>query len=1056
MEVSGAIQVAVIFEQKTFVESQDKVCCLCTIHLKTMLTSSQAAYEAQCRAKLAEVQQARSRQAQHVQQQLQNAQNPQMNFQNAQMARMHQMSMQNMMPNQNPGQIQQSFANPQLQHPMQASPIPMQQRPSQQPQQMSMANNVANAQAPGQPRPLQQSQPTQNNGPIQSTQGSAQSAFTPEEQQHIGNLAAQIAMKTSREEKEMIKQKLATLPAEQRSMWQRQRIEPLHAYFRNQAVRIFNSQRAKMSAGQSATGSIPPQSRPQPSSVQGQTAQTGAVSAPQSFDNPLVAGKMDQILGLRQDALRSQEQGQVVVPASNSQRVPQQQQGLGHQNLGRPIQTPGTVQQQQQQILQAQQKQQQQAQQQERIQQTARLQAQSQIQGPVSNQSQASQHTPLQGQVGGLNAHSAQGFPQQSPAMPNLNRPFGPSSQNSQTQGTPQPRSQQRQPQGNQGTISEPPMMQPTMTSQPQNPAQQQHQPQRGPAGGQNVNLQRLRAMQSLPPQLQAKLSTLPEHQRMPYLKQYQQRVMQNNGRAAMGPGFVPPPGIGAPSAQQQSSKVQGNNQGIDNQGTGIPNNGPSQQLGASSEQPSTGSSNQSFGQLPPQQIYRNILHNQNPLTEEQTRSMDRTPFPPGILNSSVVLSSLPPNIKTWGHLKQWVAQNKHSIPEEIPAKLKGLQALHYQSLPAEKKAQLQQLGNQPMPYQNYMPVGQPVGPAPTAPMSQSRSGGQIVPGLNGPQPSQLGNNTRLPPPSMQEIQNARARLPEQMKHYTDDQLAQLIQNHKLNQMRANPSLHNLQGQSGLTQDQAQMIQMQKAHREQAQQQLVQRQMSQNGQRQQPPQPQPLHRPQQQTPVQNGKNGMQSTAKGSLQSQQNRTGPQPTPTQFNQKGIKRSNNDDVIEVSNPNRTLQQPQRSTKQPTQQNELQMPGLNPQQNTALKAQYESQARKSGAQQGSALSAASLGSGAQANLQNNEMRQNADLNPRLQRLNEILSEVVQTTPDRPAITMSQQTREAMATDLYNARMMVQRLGESLDMYFCQSPAGDETVVRDLARMVSFIVHVR
>ena len=47
-----------------------------------------------------------------------------------------------------------------------------------------------------------------------------------------------------------------------------------------------------------------------------------------------------------------------------------------------------------------------------------------------------------------------------------------------------------------------------------------------------------------------------------------------------------------------------------------------------------------------------------------------------------------------------------------------------------------------------------------------------------------------------------------------------------------------------------------------------------------------------------------------------------------------------------------------------------------------------------------------------------------RKRRFNEILSEVV---PDRPAVTMSQQTREAMATELYNARYMVQRSFENI-----------------------------
>ncbi len=168
--------------------------------------------------------------------------------------------------------------------------------------------------------------------------------------------------------------------------------------------------------------------------------------------NPNFLGNMDHIRGQQQDGLRSQEAGQLVVPASSgvpARMNPQFPNMLQQQGANRgPMMNPGLAAQQQQQWNNAQQAQHEKMQS-VHLQAQAQAQVQAQAQARLNAQARAAQQISMVG--GGVNP---QQIPMsQSPAMPMLNRPMN---QISQPQGTPQPRPPSRMPQMPQDGMPQP------------------------------------------------------------------------------------------------------------------------------------------------------------------------------------------------------------------------------------------------------------------------------------------------------------------------------------------------------------------------------------------------------------------------------------------------------------------------------------------------------------------------------------------------------------------------------------------------------------------------
>ncbi|KAL8829632.1 MAG: hypothetical protein Q9191_001904 [Dirinaria sp. TL-2023a] len=644
-------------------------------------------YEQQFKAKLGEIAQTRAGLAKNMQQQLQNSQPPQMGMAQPQA------HMQAMVPNPNQISMQQRLASQQM------------ARPNQQPM-VGMLNQQQNLHM-GNPQARFQLQNGQQKIPPQGQ-------FSAQELEQISRLARNLFTNTPQDKLQQIRQGLNSTHPQQQQHLLAQGMDPVSGYFRELAAKQYMAMRnGSQRPGLLAQGpnTINGDQRPMSqNAMRTQPQQMGNIPAAQNID-PSFMGNVDHIHTQQRDAQRLQEAGQVVVPASNSQAIAEQQRAPGRpnsqqpniQSSNRPPQTPN-MSQQSQGFWNAQGQQQ-----------PAQSAPSGQIQNPPQANGFPSATIPgpahLQGQVGGLNTPVRQ----MQHNMPHLNRGVGSQTQSSQPQtmwpqqGTPQ------MPQANPATPNA-------------------HQVPNG-APTRPVNNQ----------QMQQYLQTLPEDERQKLLMQMQMQ-MQARQRASgqQQPGQAQPVRMQPQRSQagQQLNGIQGLPRPANpaQQANGAQSQrAPGQQSGQPQIQPQQTDLNQAARQKQQQML---ALNANNILTEENERLMDSYPFPHGILNANNALSRLPQAVKTWGHLKAWVRENASNLPRESEQKLRGLQGLHFQSI-----SQRQQ---------------QP-GMRPTAPMVP-RPGNQAA----HPQiPS-------IPQPTMQEIQQTRNHNP-QLRGATDDQVKKAI-----------------------------------------------------------------------------------------------------------------------------------------------------------------------------------------------------------------------------------------------------------------------------------------
>ena len=431
-----------------------------------------------------------------------------------------------------------------------------------------------------------------------------------------------------------------------------------------------------------------------------------------------------------------------------------------------------------------------------------------------------------------------------------------------------------------------------------------------------------------------------------------------------------------------------------------------------------------------------------NSLTEDQARQMDKFNFPEGLLSSQVMLSHLPTNIKTWGQLKDWVAQHMNSMPGDILEKLKGLQGLHFRNMQQIQQSRQSQVPGAPSIQKSNS--HQP-GPAPEAPMLQSRNSQIAPPGLN-PSQLQFAGPSGIPNPTAEEVATARTRLPENMKHLSDEDITRVLMGHRMKMiMKAQENraaaggqqlpFNNIQRPQQATNQQfsRQVPQSNLSTQQSSTQQQPQAPNSQNG-------PKTLNQPVGKAPSQ-ARPMVHSTSQG------------PT-----MKGNKRKETEDVFEVPNPN-LAQQQQQHQRAPAVNKEIQVLGQQPLNATMTNEQlssmpqqqraiYEAQLRRQASQQGkmpSLQQSVSTGSNDPTAIQmtEDERRRNA-------RIYQILRDVVATTPNRPPIQMDEQTRQKMITQLSYAKIMVQKMEEALPSFF--KMYGDEKATRELITTVCLI----
>lgn len=729
----------------------------------------------------------RNQLAKSMQQQLQNGQNAPANM------LQQQMQMQGF-PNLNQQQLLQQQQQQQQQQ--------MQQRLMQQQQQSQTQGMAMQPQAQmqmGNPQSRMQGMPSNmpQSMQIQQQQPPPPPKYTPQEQQEIQRKIQELYSTVSRNPEHM--KQLGSVLQQNNPNAPVRNLMQIH--FQQQAIRWFEEAK-KMStaprAGQLMPGSQGASGPQQGRSVSQESGrlpnqQSTPVSAPQSFD-PSFIGTVDQ---MRLNALRSQEAGQVVVPASQTINQPQRAIGGAPQTnpqnaANRPVQTPQVPQQPPQMWNQQ--------------------NGQSQQQGNIfTNGMNGVPQNLLQGQTGGLN--TAARTPQQNANMPNLNRAFGPQAA--------QPNMQPQQ-------------ITPQMTQQNQmNPQQFLHNGVPRPPPGMTQQ------------QFQQMVQQMPEAERKALLMKMQasqaQKQRQQNGQGISMQAQRNQQGQSMPSGPQPAQNPQLTPRSAQQKGPQQP--------------PVNGQPQQSQAQ--PQ---RNALQNQqqraaiaanSSLTNEQEQQMDMYPYPTGILNAGNALSQLPPSIKTWGQLKQWVKMNSASVPGGSEQKLRGLQGLHYQSLQQPKK------GMPPQAMRNAAPPAQMT-----------------------PRPNQPPVNPQIPQPSPQEIANLRGKHP-QLAGLTDEQIRGMVMKQRTQDMMRR------------REEQLQMMQQRQAAQNQPQPQPQAMQIVQPHQA--PPEAQ---RP---IPQQTPKMGAQA------KNQPAPTAQLPAQSPAMQKGVKRGSSDDVVEVPNPNINQQRPQ-----------------------------------------------------------------------------------------------------------------------------------------------------
>lgn len=930
------------------------------------------------------------------------------------------------MPNQMPGQFPQGFPNSQFPNFLPQSSMALHQHASQQQaQQSQMAGTFINPQSGMTQIRQQQVMPpqiAQNGRPVQ---------LTAEENAQIVKLMHDIRAKCTPKEIEEIQRKILNLPAEQKRTLQERNIDPMGYYFRSQAQKQWAQQKQKIQAiavqqqianGQALTTNAAPQHiRPMSVNTPNPSQQFGAGAGSQMFET-IYTGNMQQIgsqiLGLQQDALRSQEEGQVVVPASDSQRMAQQQQ---QQQANKPLATPQqqsynqmstnrSISNNQQYILQ-----------QEKIRQAVLMQ-QPQTHNTTNSVNATGYPANLTGQVGGLNANINQLETYQSPAMPHLNRPVEMPNQAKQVSGSLQQQQQAA-------------LRHTQILSQAQNQPNQQQGlgPTSATTGAQALIRPPQTAQEyikTLPTYVQQQLSLMPPDQQLATLRRIiHPRQQQPNPRTMQG---TPVP-IASPNHQFSQSALQNQQVGqhVSAQHPISQNapNAPSNDNGGPEMQ------GQGLFQQPPFQVQpRSSLAGQDfALNERQFRGMDHFPFPPNVFNNERLMSHVPPDVKTWGALKAWTKHNQQRMPADLLPKLEQFQGMHFKSLVDRNRMQQDALNNQ---LTQSAPPGPQPGPAPLAPMVTSVSNKFPASNLN-PGVMNVPNPVQLRVPSAQDIQNLRMKNPN-AENVSDEEIRGWILRQQHKRLAQSTNTLQLQHQEAIS----------KAQNSHMPPQIGGQQAFQINQ----PQTEKPHGRQNQ--VFSG-NTMFAGGQGQIQVQQSRVPPRiPNQSQQNSKNLKRSNEDDVIEVPNPKFAQDQQRRSQTQSKQANNLQKSST-PQATSDIPVstpqRYE---RTQAAQNDSSAPLLQVNGAHPVRLSDQGRPQTEEQQKEIQqvavKVRQLREEVKLSMPLRQPEAMDQQTKLKITSILQRGVNMMQRMDTTSHVFYRWTK--DENATKDLIRAVSYL----
>lgn len=684
----------------------------------------QSDYERECNEKLLHIKDTRQRQANVA---IQSGMIPQGN------------GMQN--------QLQGGFPQ-QMNRGLQSSPVPGQP-------QMAMGMNDPNQQAAMQQRQQQQSAMLQQRAPQRPANGGALpddlSTLAPNEFEHVKRLANQMLAKTSPEDMEKIKMNLSNMTPEQRQYLVRKDMDPMTYFFRSQALsQLRRHRRNRMDMGRNANLAMDPNGgmMSDPNINQQQQRQllqnmfnlqrnsTIAGNANQGIDPNAFMGSVENIQGQQADGMRSQEAGQLVVPASSSQMnhqpFPNQQTMFSPQvnQNGQQLNGAGVNSNMfNQQHLQTGSN---------GPQDRLHFQNQAQAQAAAAAaRAQAAQKAQMAMSGHGQHNNQNQGhMPQSSPVMPMLNQPMA-NGQISPAQLPGQNRPQPRPP--NMGQLPN------------------------GAQNGSQSNIPRPQIPPNLPPAVHSHLAQMSNEQLHAFLI-----AQRRNQMAGAMNGGRPPQAGGQGQAMFNNQLANGAGgvrnpmnlpQGMNSAGPGQPQQMQGQQM----------TQQQRAAQQQRQEhLYKLHLMRQQTLgpnngmemTPEQIADMDRLTFPMNILNNST--SQVPKNIKTWGQLKQFVSQHPQAANGVDISKLMTLQKLQF----------AQMMAAPPNQGTNGQGPGNPSQSMGGAPQMMGRPGLQ-----NNGQPQGPGRGVPpMRPITEHDIQMARTKLGPNSRNVTDDQIRELLQ----------------------------------------------------------------------------------------------------------------------------------------------------------------------------------------------------------------------------------------------------------------------------------------
>ncbi|KAL5048029.1 hypothetical protein BDW71DRAFT_31678 [Aspergillus fruticulosus] len=677
----------------------------------------------------------------------------------------------------------------QMSRPMQPSPIPGQQQ-----MQMSMNNPSQQAavqqrqQQPQQPQAmLQQQRPQQRPGGAAALNDDLNS-LTPQEYDNVCRIATQILQKTSPEDMNKIKMNLQNMSPDQKVYLSKKGMDPITYFFRCQAmnhIRRVKRSRLEMSRNNQNNGGdstntmmgdpmVNPQQQRQMFQNMVNMPQRNpsfSMGNQQTLDPSAFIGNVENIQGQQADGLRSQEAGQLVVPASSSQMNQQsynatqnmfpvgQQLSQGNQvNMNNAGISPPFLTQQHLPNTQPGP--------QDRTQQTAQFQSQ-----PQTTQAQRVQAA-QKAQMAMSQANMQQPIPQ-SPAMPMLNRPMAAPGQMSPAQAAAQVQPPPRQP------------------SAKQLPANVQ------PMGSQQGIQNRPSIPANFPPHIQEQLARMSPEQRNAFFITQQRRMMASNPALARQNAVQPNMAMqqGIPQSSQGQQMINGQMVNPQNMRASLDMQQQFASLGGAQQpnqmmtgQQMTVQQRQQQLQQQQQQLHQFQLLRQQAgpnmeMTPEEISRMDNMPFPPAIFNNNPNAASIPKNIKTWGQLKQLAAASPQLLGGLDHQKLMTYQKFHLaQILKETSNRNAEQNGQVPWASANFQ--------------------GQPQPFMNGQQFQHGQQQAQFPVPHMrqitpQELQIARQRLGAQVQSLSDEQLSDFLRQRRMHavQARAAQALANQQNQ---------------------------------------------------------------------------------------------------------------------------------------------------------------------------------------------------------------------------------------------------------------------